>query len=78
MHPPPQKKNKKNKYIFIPSHLNGQDVKQVDAEAVQSVGINCRFDKRWCRGDDCDHHDKSGKSGPMEGQGEGQEGADWK
>lgn len=62
-HPPAQ-----NSSVFTPFHLNGQDVKQVEAEGVQNIGVGCGFHERRCRGDDCDHHDQSCKSGPADYQ----------
>lgn len=36
----------------------------MEAKAVQSVGIGCRFDERQDCGDDGDHQDESGKCWP--------------
>lgn len=52
------------KNFFSPSHLEGQSVKQMEAEAVQDIGVDCWFDKRRDRSDDCDGEDQLRKRGP--------------
>lgn len=51
--------------ISIPSHLHSQDVEQMEAEAVQSVGVGRRFDERRSGADDGDHQHQGGKRGPV-------------
>lgn len=53
-----------NGWVSIPSRLHNQDVEQMEAQAVQSVGVGCRFDERQDCGDDGDHQDERGKCWP--------------
>lgn len=62
-----------NSWVSIPSHLHRQDVEQMEAKAVQSVGVGCRFDEGQERGHDGDHQDEGGKCWPERRKNKNQE-----